>query len=50
MDTCLLQQQEERLSRLQVELTDISRDVLSLDDDEGLSEKESLLNKAAFDA
>ncbi len=49
VDTCLLQQQDEQLGRLQVELADISRDILSLDDDGGMCERESLLNKTVFE-
>ncbi len=49
VDTCLLQQQDDQISRLQAELTVISRDILLLEDCDAMSEKESSLNKAAFD-
>ena len=51
VDFCLLRQYEEQLGGIKLELSDISRGILSLDhEDPDLLEKESALSKVVFDA
>ena len=49
LDRCLLEQHEEQISGLKSELTDISRDIATLDKDEtGLEDRRSAISKTIF--